>query len=86
MLHFGTTSVPENEKSISSIYSYQQTVYVNLADNTQGDIYIYNLAGQLVTAKESASGNVRIGLNSMGVYMVKVVTEKETLTQKVVIR
>ena len=86
MLHFGTTSVPENEKSISNIYSYQQTVYVNLTDNTQGDIYIYNLAGQLVTTKESASGNVRIGLTSTGVYMVKVITEKETLTQKVVIR
>jgi len=87
LLHFGTTSIPENGSVVNTnIYSYQQTVYVNLADNTKGDIYIYNLAGQLVTAKESASGSVRIGLTSTGVYMVKVVTQKETLTQKVVIR
>jgi len=87
LLHFGTTSVPENGSVVNTnIYSYQETVYVNLADNTEGNIYIYNLAGQLVTAKESASGNVRIGLTSTGVYMVKVVTQKETLTQKVMIR
>ena len=85
-LHFSSVGIDEKETTTANIYSYQQTVYVNLADNTQGDIYIYNLAGQLVTAKESASGNVRIGLNSIGVYMVKVVTQKETLTQKVVIR
>jgi hypothetical protein len=85
-VHFSTTGIDEKETVSANIYSYQQTVYVNLADNTQGDIYIYNLAGQLVTAKESASGNVRIGLTSTGVYMVKVVTQKETLTQKVVIR
>jgi hypothetical protein len=85
-LHFSSVGVDEKETTSANIYSYQQTVYVNLADNTQGDIYIYNLAGQLITAQESASGNVRIGLTSTGVYMVKVITEKETLTQKVVIR
>jgi hypothetical protein len=85
-LHFTALGVDEKETTSANIYSYQQTVYVNLADNTNGDIYIYNLAGQLVTAKESASGSVRIGLSSTGVYMVKVVTQKETLTQKVVIR
>jgi hypothetical protein len=85
-LHFTALGVDEKETTSTNIYSYQQTVYVNLADNTNGDIYIYNLAGQLVTAKESASGSVRIGLSSTGVYMVKVVTQKETLTQKVVIR
>ena len=85
-LHFSSVGIDEKETTTANIYSYQQTVYVNLADNAQGDIYIYNLAGQLITAQESASGNVRIGLTSLGVYMVKVVTEKETLTQKVVIR
>lgn len=85
-VHFSTTGIDENESTSANIYSYQQTVYVNFANNTQGDIYIYNLAGQLVSTNESASGNVRIRLNSTGVYMVKVITEKETLTQKVVIR
>jgi hypothetical protein len=87
LLHFGTTSVPDDQSILNTnIYSYQQTVYVNFNENINGNIYIYNLAGQLVTAKESASGSVRIGLSSTGVYMVKVVTQKETLTQKVVIR
>lgn len=85
-LHFSSVGVDEKETTTANIYSYQQTVYVNLSENTKGDIYVYNLAGQLITAQESASGNVRIGLNSIGVYMVKVVTEKETLTHKVVIR
>lgn len=87
LLHFGTTSVDENKPvSKTSIYSYQQTVYVNLDETVKGDIYIYNIAGQLVKAEESAMGHVRIVLSSTGVYMVKVITEKETLTQKVWIR
>lgn len=85
-LHFTALDVEEKEASKTTIYANQQTVYVIMDENSVGDIYIYNLAGQLLAAKESATGQVTMGLSAAGVYLVKVITPTETLTRKVVIR
>ena len=85
-LHFSALSVEDDEQSSLSIYSYQKTVYVNFNNHHSGDIYIYNMAGQLITSRETASGLVNIGLNAPGVYIVKVVSEKEITTTKVYIQ
>jgi len=86
MLYFGTTSVPETGTEVTNIYSLDQTVYVDLSKQEKGDVFIYNLAGQLVQYKPSASGLVNIGLNTTGIYVVKVVTGNTTLTKKVWVR
>jgi len=85
-LHFSALSVDDDEQSSLSIYSYQKTVYVNFNKQLTGDIYIYNMAGQLITSRETASGLAHIGLNAPGVYIVKVVSEKEISTTKVYIQ
>lgn len=85
-LHFSALSVDDDEQSSLSIYSYQKTVYVNFNNHLTGDIYIYNMAGQLITARETASGLAHIGLNAPGVYIVKVVSDKEINTTKVYIQ
>jgi hypothetical protein len=85
-LHFSALSVEDDEQSSLSIYSYQKTVYVNFNNQHTGDIYIYNMAGQLITSRETASGLVNIGINAPGVYIVKVVSEKEITTTKVYIQ
>jgi hypothetical protein len=85
-LHFSALSVEDDEQSSLSIYSYQKTVCVNFNNHHSGDIYIYNMAGQLITSRETASGLVNIALNAPGVYIVKVVSEKEITTTKVYIQ
>lgn len=85
-LHFSALSVDDNEQNSLSIYSYQKTVYVNFNKQLTGDIYIYNMAGQLITSRETASGLAHIGLNETGVYIVKVVSDKEISTTKVYIQ
>jgi hypothetical protein len=85
-LHMGTVGVEESPDSDITIYSYQKTAYINLKNQHTGDIYIYNMAGQLITSRETASGLVNIGINAPGVYIVKVVSEKEITTTKVYIQ
>lgn len=86
ILRFAAVGTPEPEEATSSIYSYDKTAIIDLPANVSGNVYVYNLAGQPVAVRESVTGQVRIGLSPTGVYVVKVVTEKETLTKKVWIR
>ncbi|HOW31837.1 MAG TPA: T9SS type A sorting domain-containing protein, partial [Bacteroidales bacterium] len=86
ILRFAAVGTPEPEEAVSSIYSYDKTAVIDLPGNVRGDVYVYNLAGQPVAAKESVTGQIRINLSPTGVYVVKVVTGKQTLTKKVWIR
>ncbi len=86
MLYFGTISVPETGTEVTNIYSLDKAVYIDLSKQGKGDVFIYNLAGQLVENKPSASGLVNISLNTTGIYVVKVVTGNTTLTKKVWVR
>jgi len=83
MLHFGTTGLPDPEKAVTNIYSYQQTVFIDLKDQAKGDIFIYNTAGQMVSKHTASQGMNEVKLQNTGIYMVKVVTAKATTTKKV---
>jgi hypothetical protein len=85
LLHFAPLSVDETGKALANIYALDHTVYVNLIDFTQGDIFIYNVSGQLVATSPAAKGMNKVFLRNPGHYVVKVVTETETLVQKVFI-
>ena len=85
-LHMGTVGFEETPDSEIGIYSYQQTAYINLKDKITGDIYIYNMAGQLITSRETAIGLVCVGINAPGIYIVKVVSDKKTTTDKIFIQ
>lgn len=86
ILRFKTVGIQEPEPFGSNIYSYDEMVFIDLPVNVSGDVYVYNLSGQTVASRESATGQVRINLTPAGVYMVKVVTGKGTFTEKVWIR
>jgi hypothetical protein len=85
-LHFSALSVNEDEASGISIYSYHKTAYINLKNQLKGDIYICNMAGQLITSRQTATGLVSLGINAPGIYIVKVVSDKETTTAKIFIQ
>jgi len=85
-LHFSALSIDEKKVTEANIYSYVKTVYINLADNVEGDIFICNIAGQMVATKLSAKGMNEIGMNTTGNYIVKVITKNNTTVKKVFIQ
>jgi hypothetical protein len=85
-LKMGTVGIAEPDLSVSNIYSWDKTAIIELPVGTHGDVYIYNLAGQQIAARESVTGQVRINLSPNGVYVVKLVTDKDTFTKKIWIR
>lgn len=86
VLHLGPLSINEAENTIANIYSFSRTVYINLKDNVEGDIYIYTVSGQLVATIPSASGSKKISLANAGNYIVKVITNKNTIVKKVFVQ
>jgi hypothetical protein len=86
ILHFGALAVKEDKNATVSIYSYQQTVHINMKDQEKGYIYIYNIAGQLVATKLAAQGTIEIRLPNMGNYIVKVISRNTTQVRKVFIQ
>jgi hypothetical protein len=82
-LHFSMTGTKDNKTADAAIYSYQKTAYIILNSLVTGDIFIYNISGQLIASKTSAAGTIVIELNNTGIYFVKVVTDKTTLEKKI---
>ena len=85
-LHFTMLGVPDAKSVAASVYSYQKKAYINMNNMVKGDIFIYNIAGQLVATKVSAKGTNEINLSNTGNYIVKVVTDKTTLIKKIFIQ
>jgi hypothetical protein len=86
ILLFGTTGVNESRKDAATVYSYQKTVYISMADRVKGDIYIYNIAGQQVASRLSAQGTSEIKLPNAGNYIVKIISKNSTVVRKVFIQ
>ena len=86
VLHFGTLSVNETENTVAAIYASHGIVYVDLLNNVKGDIFIYNISGQLVASLPEAQGSSKISLVNTGNYIVKVISNKSTMVKKVFIK
>lgn len=85
-LHFSMLGVPDTKNVVATVYSYQKTAYINMNSMVKGDIFIYNIAGQLVATKVSAKGTNEINLNNTGNYIVKIVTDKTLQVKKIFIQ
>lgn len=83
MLHFSPFGA--NEGSVN-IYSYGQDIFVTLPEDVQGEIYIYNVMGQLISTHATNGTFNQIGMDQGGNYVVKVLTNAGTETQKVNVR
>lgn len=86
ILHFDAIGMPEQDDAASIIYSFDNMAVINLPVSVKADIYLYNLEAQLVAARASATGQVRFTPGITGIYVVKVITNTETVTRKVFIR
>ncbi|MBK7212919.1 MAG: T9SS type A sorting domain-containing protein [Bacteroidales bacterium] len=84
-LHFSATGAPEGQIREANIYSYGNTIYVNLNGQKDADIFIYSVSGQIMEQKLSASGMNQLEIGIPGTYMVRVVNKETCETRKVVI-
>ena len=82
-LHFSALGIPDEKPSEIIVYSQAKKVFVKQGENRQGDIFIYNLSGQKIRSKLSASGLNEFGLQSTGIYIVKVISKDVTCIKKV---
>ncbi len=87
VLHFiksGTNSVEKIREKVR-IYTYQNSVFIQNADN--GTIEVYNVLGKLVTKENINNDFGSITVNAVtGYYFVKVVTNGNVYTKKVYIK
>jgi len=73
--------------SMVHIYAFEKTVYINLPDQVQGDIFIYNLLGEQIANKDNAIGQVKIPVNASNSYFViKVIADKGFKSEKLFIK
>lgn len=79
------TPFGEEEGSVN-IYSYADDIFVILPEDVHGDIYIYNMTGQLVSTHPTNGTFNQIGMNQGGNYIVKLMTNQGVETQVVNVR
>jgi hypothetical protein len=88
-LRFSPVSgVGENTSNNIKIYSSENIVYVNIATDLHGEIVIYDLLGKQIKIQSIKGNSInRIDLNvESGYYLVKVIGDKSTSSEKVFIR
>jgi hypothetical protein len=89
LLHFSNPlGISANTITASSIYSHGNTVYINLLESSNAEIFIHDLLGrEIYQHKVSGENLVRIDLASeTGFYLVTVHSGNQKATQKVIIR
>jgi hypothetical protein len=86
VLHFSVLSTYESEKSLTNIYSNFKTVYVDLKDNERGIVFIYSISGQLVGTANVSQGSNKVNIANSGNYIVKVITNQNTLVKMVFVQ
>jgi C1A family cysteine protease len=86
VVHFKTLNTEENELKNTGIYSSNSTVFVDLLQNEKGNIFVYNISGQLVAKADASPGKNKINITGTGNYIVKVVTDKSLSVKTVWIR
>jgi len=85
-LLFKPVSQIDTANTVAGIYSYDKTIGVAIKEMEIGDIFVYNVAGQLVSSRYKVSGTTELGIAVAGIYMVKVITDKDSVFKKVWIK
>ena len=86
-LHFAALGINDKETSNIKIYSNKNDIYVNIPDQLNGDIIVYNLLGVEVMRKPIISNSLnKLNLcSATGYYIVKVMGDNKTKTDKVLV-
>lgn len=88
VLHFATSvGVNEIGKTNGGIYAYDNNIYVNTNEQIK-QISVYNAMGQLIKTVNNVNGLQKINMNgnATGYYIVRVVSDKNVYSEKVLIK
>ncbi|NVN94312.1 MAG: T9SS type A sorting domain-containing protein [Bacteroidetes bacterium] len=80
-------SISDNVIENTSIYSNNSSIYVN-SNETIKQIAIYNTLGQLIKTVANTNGKAIVNMkeNAVGYYVVRVITNKNVYSEKVLIK
>jgi surface protein len=85
-LSFATvTGLNLPEASDIKISTKNGIIHVNCKGTISGKVYVYSTSGQLLATSVLVSGETMLRMASTGIYMVKVVSGKTSLTRKLVV-
>jgi len=85
-LSFATvTGTKEPDALGINVNAVKGIIHVRCEGTDSGKVYVYSTTGQLLATSILTSGETTLRVASTGVYMVKVVTGKTSLTRKLVV-
>ena len=82
-----TTSINTVESNNISIYPNPTKGIVNIKSAENSNVFVYNILGDLVASFNNISNNSKVDLSNLseGNYVIKVVSEKESVNQQITI-
>ncbi len=87
LLHFSISTSTNGVLSENiNIYSNQNTVNVNIGNQTQAQVEIYDLNGRKVVSETMESSSATFMLQSQGAYLVKVICDGRVETKRIFIQ
>ncbi len=81
-IKLGTTGVDVIDNNSVSLYPNPTTGIVNIANAENNTVVVYNMIGQVVISVENTQ-SIDMSAFENGTYIVKVVSENETITKKI---
>lgn len=86
MLRFeSTTGIKEQGVSGVKVDAFNGNIRINNNGQATGNIYVFSASGQLVANSVIHKGETLLSITTPGMYLVKVVNGKNSVTQKVVV-
>ena len=81
----GSTGIKEQGIRDVEVDALNGNIRINYSGLSTGNIYVFSAVGQLVANSAIHTGETLLHINASGMYMVKVITGKNSVTQKVVV-
>ncbi|MFZ4412597.1 MAG: T9SS type A sorting domain-containing protein [Bacteroidales bacterium] len=89
LLHFeaAPNAIGKDHQTETNIYAYEKSIYINTKQKIK-QISVYNLSGQLLSGISNVSGFQKINLNgnTIGCYIVRLITENQVYTEKIILK
>jgi hypothetical protein len=86
IVHFTPLAVPETFKELVNIFSFNSDIYVTVPAKTEGNIFVYNMIGQEIASKRIDGSQNIITLDKSSYYIVKVLSNRNIITEKIFIK
>jgi hypothetical protein len=87
IIHFAPVGINQISNATVNIWSLDNNIMVNVPSNVTGEIAVYNMMGQQVVRTDIAGTETQIKVSDVNTnYLVKVISESNTVTGKVYVK